>query len=304
MIVADLEMGGLKARAARCAVIGGIMVFGIKLVGYVLTGSVGILSDALESTVNVAAAAITAWAVSVASRPPDESHPYGHDKAEYLSSVLEGLLIGVAAVLIIATARERFLDLRPISAPVPGMIVTAFASVLNLVLGRYLIATGRRLGSVALESDGQHIMADVITSVGVLIGVALSVVTGLWWLDPAIAVLVALNVVWTAILLMRRSVGGLMDAALSSEELESIHTVLEGFKNRYIEIHDLRTRTSGPRRFVDFHLIVPGRTSVLDAHDLCDEIEAAILKALPSASVTIHVEPTAFRMGSKTDVRF
>jgi cation diffusion facilitator family transporter len=294
----------LKSRAARYAIIGGIAVFGIKLVGYVLTGSVGILSDALESTVNVAAAAFTAWAVSVAARPPDDSHPYGHDKAEYLSSVLEGLLIGMAAVLIIATARERFLDLRPISAPVPGMIVTALASVLNLVLGRYLIATGRRVGSVALESDGQHVMADVITSVGVLIGVALSVITGLWWIDPAIAVLVALNVVWTAILLMRRSIGGLMDAALSSAELETIHTVLDSFKDRYIEIHDLRTRTSGPRRFVDFHLIVPGHTSVLDAHDLCDEIEAAILAAIPSASVTIHVEPTAFRIGSKSDVRF
>ena len=304
MTAANLEMDGLKSRAARYAIIGGILVFGIKLAGYVLTGSVGILSDALESTVNVAAAAITAWAVSVAARPPDESHPYGHDKAEYLSSVLEGLLIGVAAVLIIATARERFLDLRPISAPIPGMIVTAFASLLNLALGRYLISTGRRVGSVALESDGQHVMADVITSVGVLIGVGLSVITGLWWIDPAIAVLVALNVIWTAIQLMRRSVGGLMDAALSSAELDAIQTILKSFKDRYIEVHDLRTRASGPRRFVDFHLIVPGRTSVLDAHDLCDEIEAAIQKAIPSASVTIHVEPTAFRINSKSDVRF
>lgn len=304
MTTAHPETSTLRTRAARYAIIGGIAVFAIKLVGYVLTGSVGILSDALESTVNIAAAALTAWAVSVASRPPDESHPYGHDKVEYLSSVLEGLLIGVAAVLIIATARERFIDLRPISAPIPGMIVTAFASLLNLALGRYLISTGRRVGSVALESDGQHVLADVITSVGVLIGVGLSVITGLWWIDPAIAVLVALNVIWTAIMLMRRSVGGLMDAALSSTELDAIQTILKSFENRYIEIHDLRTRASGPRRFVDFHLIVPGRTSVLDAHDLCDEIETAILTAIPSASVTIHVEPTAFKIGSKSDVRF
>jgi cation diffusion facilitator family transporter len=294
----------LKSRAARYAVIGGIVVFGVKLAGYVLTGSVGILSDALESTVNVAAAAITAWAVSIAARPPDDSHPYGHDKVEYLSSVLEGLLIGMAAVLIIATARERFLDLRPINAPIPGMIVTGLASILNLLLARYLIATGRRVGSVALESDGQHVMADVVTSVGVLIGVGLSVLTGLWWIDPAIAILVALNVVWTAIQLMRRSIGGLMDAALSSAELESIHTVLNLYKDRYIEVHDLRTRTSGPRRFVDFHLILPEHTTVLEAHDLCDEIEAAILTAIPSASVTIHVEPTAFKQSSASDVRF
>jgi cation diffusion facilitator family transporter len=304
MTTSDPEMNTLKSRAARYAIIGGIAVFVIKVVGYVLTGSVGILSDALESTVNVAAAAITAWAVSIAARPPDDSHPYGHDKVEYLSSVLEGLLIGMAAVLIIATARERLLDLRPITAPIPGMIVTGLASILNLVLGRYLIATGRRVGSVALESDGQHVMADVITSAGVLIGVGLSVITGQWWIDPAIAILVALNVVWTAIMLMRRSIGGLMDAALSSAELETIHTVLDRFKDRYIEIHDLRTRTSGPRRFVDFHLILPERTTVLAAHDLCDEIEAAIIAAIPSASVTIHVEPTAFRIGSKSDVRF
>jgi cation diffusion facilitator family transporter len=304
MTLSDPEMNTLKARAARYAIIGGVVVFGIKVVGYVLTGSVGILSDALESTVNVAAAAITAWAVSIAARPPDDSHPYGHDKVEYLSSVLEGLLIGMAAVLIIATARERFLDLKPITAPIPGMIVTALASILNLLLGRYLIATGRRVSSVALESDGQHVMADVITSAGVLIGVGLSVITSQWWIDPTIAILVALNVVWTAIMLMRRSIGGLMDAALSSAELETIHTVLNRFKDRYIEIHDLRTRTSGPRRFVDFHLILPGHTTVLDAHDLCDEIEAAIIAAISSASVTIHVEPTAFRIGSKSDVRF
>lgn len=297
-------LGALRSRAAMYAIIGGILVFAIKLVGYALTGSVGILSDALESTVNVATAAITAWAISIAARPPDESHPYGHDKVEYLSSVLEGLLIGVAAALIIATARESFLTPHVISAPIPGMIVTTLASVLNLMLGRYLILTGRRVGSVALESDGQHVLADVITSVGVLVGVALSVVTGLWWLDPVIAVLVALNVIWTAIQLMRRSVGGLMDAALSSAELEAIHTILNTFKNRYIEIHDLRTRASGPRRFVDFHLIVPGITSVQDAHDLCDEIEVAIQTAIPSASVTIHVEPTAFRIGSTSDVRY
>jgi cation diffusion facilitator family transporter len=302
--VTALELNTLKRRAVRFAIIGGVLVFGIKLAGYALTGSVGILSDALESTVNIAAAIISAWVVGVAARPPDETHPYGHDKAEYLSSVLEGFLIGVAAVLIIGAARERIIEPQTIRQPVPGLLVTGLASAVNFWLGRYLVSTGKRAGSIALEADGRHVLADVITSVGVLAGVTLSAITGLTWLDPAIAILVALNVLWTAFGLMRRSVGGLMDAALELRDLEALMEVLEQFKQRYIEIHDLRTRSSGPRQFIDFHLILPGRTTVLDAHDLCDEIENAIQTALPNASVTIHVEPTAFRQGNKSDIRY
>jgi cation diffusion facilitator family transporter len=297
-----------KSRAVMVAFFGGLVVFGVKLIGYALTGSVGVLSDALESVVNIAAAALAAWAVALAARPPDEDHPYGHDKAEYLSSVLEGVLIGMAAVLIVMAARERLLDPRVLTLSVPGLMVTALSGVLNFWLARYLIAVGRAARSVALEADGRHVMSDVITSIGVLVGVLVASVSGLTWLDPLIAMLVALNVLKTGYDLIRQSLRGLMDEALSSEELASIHAVLEAFKSRYLEVHDLRTRSSGARRFVDFHLIVPSDLSVQAAHDLCDQIENQILEHLPDSSVTIHVEPPEFSVGdlepSRVSVRF
>ena len=297
-----------KSRAVMVAFFGGLVVFAVKLLGYVLTGSVGVLSDALESVVNIAAAALAAWAVSLAARPPDEDHPYGHDKAEYLSSVLEGVLIGMAAVLIVVAARERLLDPRVLPLSVPGLLVTALSSALNFWLARYLIGVGRAARSIALEADGRHVMADVVTSIGVLLGVLVASLSGVTWLDPLIAILVALNVLRTGYDLIRQSLHGLMDAALSSEEQTSIQLVLESFKARYLEVHDLRTRASGARRFVDFHLIVSSELSVQAAHDLCDEIENAIHQRLPEASVTIHVEPPEFRLGdpepSRATVRF
>jgi cation diffusion facilitator family transporter len=297
-----------KTRAVIVAFFGGLVVFGVKLLGYALTGSVGVLSDALESVVNIAAAALAAWAVSLAARPPDEDHPYGHDKAEYLSSVLEGVLVGMAAVLIVVAARERLLDPRVLPLSVPGLLVTAFSGLLNFWLARYLIAVGRASRSIALEADGRHVMSDVITSIGVLLGVLVASLSGLTWLDPLIAILVAVNVLKTGYDLIRHSLRGLMDEALSSDELAAIHEVLETFKAEYLEVHDLRTRSSGVRRFVDFHLIVSSELSVQAAHDLCDEIENAISLRLPEASVTIHVEPPEFRLGdlepSRATVRF
>jgi cation diffusion facilitator family transporter len=297
-----------KTRAVIVAFFGGLVVFGVKLLGYALTGSVGVLSDALESMVNIAAAALAAWAVSLAARPPDEDHPYGHDKAEYLSSVLEGVLVGVAAVLIVVAARERLLDPRVLPLSVPGLLVTGLSSVLNFWLARYLIDVGRAARSIALEADGKHVMTDVITSIGVLGGVLVASLSGLTWLDPVIAMLVAVNVLKTGYDLIRHSLRGLMDEALSSEELTSIRAVLAPFAGRYLEVHDLRTRSSGVRRFVDFHLIVPSELSVQAAHDLCDEIENAIHVILPDSSVTIHVEPPEFRLGdleeSRAIVRF
>jgi cation diffusion facilitator family transporter len=297
-----------KTRAVMVAFFGGLVVFGVKLLGYALTGSVGVLSDALESVVNIAAAALAAWAVSLAARPPDEDHPYGHDKAEYLSSVLEGVLVGMAAVLIVVAARERLLDPRALPLSVPGLLVTALSGLLNFWLARYLIGVGRAARSIALEADGRHVMADVVTSIGVLLGVLVASLTGLTWLDPLIAILVAVNVLKTGYDLIRHSLRGLMDEALSSDELASIHAVLESFKVRYLEVHDLRTRSSGVRRFVDFHLIVSSELSVQAAHDLCDEIENAISLRLSDASVTIHVEPPEFRLGdlepSRATVRF
>ena len=295
MTAAARPAAGEVREAARWAILGGLGVLLVKLAGAWLTGSVGVLSDALESIVNVAAAALTAWAVAVAARPPDDDHPYGHDKAEYLSSVTEGLLIGVAAVLILGAARERILDPRPISAPVVGLLVTAVASGLNLLLGRYLVRVGRAARSIALEADGRHVLADVITSAGVLAGVGLAAVSGWWWLDPAVAILVAVNVLRTGWQLVSRSLGGLMDRALTPEETALVTAAIERYQDLYLEAHGLRSRASGPRRFVDFHLVLPDTTTVQAAHDLCDDIEDAIVAALPDSSVTIHVEPSAFR---------
>ena len=288
----------LKHQAARLAIVGGVAVLAVKFLGYLLTNSVGILSDALESTVNVAAAALAAWAVSVSTQPPDDSHPYGHDKAEYLSSGLEGILIGVAAVLIVVAARERLMDPQPLELNLTGLLVTVAASGINLALGRYLVGVGASTHSAALEADGRHILADVVTSVGVIAGVIVAVVTRAPWLDPAIAILVALNVLRTGFELIGRSVRVLMDAAIPPEDLAAIQAVLLERRSRYLEVHDLRTRASGARRFVDFHLILPASTTVQTSHDLCDEIEHAIQARVPNASVTIHVEPPAFRQST------
>ena len=289
----------IKRQAVRIAILGGVAVLGVKLLGYFLTNSVGVLSDALESTINVAAAALAAWAISVSMQPPDDSHPYGHDKAEYLSSILEGILIGIAAMLIIVAARDRLMHPQEIHLTWPGLLVNVAASGINLALGRYLVAVGQQTHSMALEADGKHVLADVVTSVGVLGGVILAVMTKLTWLDPAIAILVALNVLRTGVELVQRSIRVLMDAAIPETDLQAIHAVLETYRSRYLEVHDLRTRASGARRFVDFHLILPSSTTVQTSHDLCDEIEQAIQAQIPNASVTIHVEPPAFRQTAR-----
>ena len=294
----------LKTQAVRIAVLGGLLVFVLKLVGYALSNSVGLLSDALESTVNVGAAALTAWTVSIAARPPDQDHPYGHDKAEYLSSTLEGLLVGAAGVLILTTAIGNLQTPKTLNFSVLTLVVTISASLLNFWLGHYLVRIGKRTASIALEADGRHVLSDVVTSIGVIAGVTLAALTKIWWIDPLIALLVACSVIVLAFNLMRRSVGGLMDTALSTSDLISIHAVLEQYKNQYLEVHDLRSRSSGARKFIDFHLVMPGESSVQAAHDLCDAIENSLLEKLPDSSITIHVEPQAFVKGESPDLRF
>lgn len=294
----------LKTQAVRIAVLGGLLVFVLKLVGYALSNSVGLLSDALESTVNVGAAALTAWTVSIAARPPDQDHPYGHDKAEYLSSTLEGLLVGAAGVLILTTAIGNLQTPKTLNFSVLTLVVTISASLLNFWLGHYLVRIGKRTASIALEADGRHVLSDVVTSIGVIAGVTLAALTKIWWIDPLIALLVACSVIVLAFNLMRRSVGGLMDTALSTSDQISIHAVLEQYKNQYLEVHDLRSRSSGARKFIDFHLIMPGESSVQAAHDLCDAIENSLLEKLPDSSITIHVEPQAFVKGESPDLRF
>jgi cation diffusion facilitator family transporter len=292
-----------KSRAAFIAVLGGVLVLTLKLIGAALTGSVGVLSDALESIVNVAAAAFTAWAVAFASRPPDESHPYGHDKAEYLSSTLEALLIGVAGALTVSAVISRLQNPRALEFAPVGFAVTLVASIVNVFLGRYLIGVGQRLHSAALEADGRHVLSDVYTSGGVIVGALLAAVTGVSWLDPLLALGVSALLIFTAFRLLSNSVSALLDPALSTDELHLLGGALERHRSQYLEVHDLRTRKAGSRRFVDFHLILSAALSVGEAHARCDALEDAILEVLPGCSVTIHVEPEAFKQGVP-DVRF
>jgi len=269
----------------------GIAVLGIKLLAWRMTGSVALLSDALESIVNVATALAALAAVHYASRPADANHPYGHHKAELFSAVLEGVMIVVAALAILHEAWTAFFQPRVITAPFAGLAVNAAASVLNGVWCWVLITQGRKLRSPALLADGKHLRTDVISSVGVAVGVLLAVATGLPWLDPLLAVLVAINILWAGWGVMRHSVGGLMDEALPEEVLEEIRQVIAQEATGANQAHDLRTRHAGSATFVEFHLVVPGDATVNEAHEVCDRVEAALEKLLPGSVITIHVEP-------------
>ncbi|GAA6201438.1 cation diffusion facilitator family transporter [Aquicoccus sp. SU-CL01552] len=269
----------------------GIAVLGIKLLSWHLTGSVALLSDALESIVNVAAALAALVAVRYASRPADANHPYGHHKAELFSAVLEGALIVIAALMILREAWGAFHDPRMIAAPFAGLAINGLASVLNALWAMVLIRQGRRLRSPALVADGKHLRADVVSSVGVIVGLVAAVLTGLPWLDPLMAVLVALNILWSGWGVMRQSFGGLMDEALPEDTLEEIREVIAEAATGAYQAHDLRTRQAGSATFVEFHLVVPGEATVNTAHEVCDRVEAALEVLLPGSVITIHVEP-------------
>lgn len=269
----------------------GILVLGLKTLAWWMTGSVALLSDALESTVNVATAIAALIAIKVAARPADKDHPYGHHKAEFFSAVLEGVMIIVAALLILREAWHGFLSPRILDAPWGGMLINAGAGVLNLLWARLLITRGLRLKSPALTADGHHLMVDVVTSVGVLIGVGLAIATGWSVLDPALAALVAVNILWTGWKVTAKSLSGLMDEAVEPEALDEIRATIATAADGAIEAHDLRTRHAGPMTFIDFHLVVDGQTTVADAHDICDRIEQALKARFPEALITIHVEP-------------
>lgn len=277
--------------AARASIVIGLLVLGLKVVAYRLTGSVSLYSDALESVVNVAAAAVALVAVRVASRPPDENHPYGHTKAEYLSAVLEGALIVFAAVEIARAAWGRFHTPVALDGLDVGLTVSVGATLINGAWAAALVRTGRRHRSLALLADGRHLWADVVTTVGVLAGIGLAAVTGWWVLDPLLAVVVAVNVVVVGVRLLRESVAGLMDEAVPPDEMEAVKRAILGEMGDALEAHALRARHAGRHTFVEFHLVVPGETSVAASHALCDRLEAAIQQAVPESSVTIHVEP-------------
>lgn len=280
-------------RLAIGSVFVGLAVLALKALAWGLTGSLALMSDALESLVNVATALAVVAALRVAQRPADANHPYGHHKAEFLSAVLEGVLIVIAALFILREAYNGLMDPRAIDMPQTGMIITGLASVINGVWATILIRHGRAQRSPALVADGRHLMTDVVSSAGVLMGIALAVLTGWLWLDPAMAALVAVNILWSGWHVIKGSVGGLMDEAVPDDQLDTIRRVIAdaASDDTALEAHDLRTRHAGAVTFIDFHLVVPGDTTVEAAHTLCDRIEAALMAALPGARVTIHVEP-------------
>lgn len=266
-------------------------VMGLKLVAWWVTGSVALLSDAMESSVNVIAAIVAFAAISYAAKPADKTHPFGHHKAEYLSAVLEGVLIVVAALLIVKEALPAVFSPTPMEAPVLGLVINFAAAVLNAIWAMVLIRAGKRYRSPALAADGQHILSDVVTSVGVLVGLVLAILTGYAMLDPLLAVLVALNILYQGWKVITHSVDGLMDHAVEPTEAEAIKAAIAANATGSLGAHDLKTRRAGAATFVDFHLVVPAAMAVGNAHDICDRLEDAIRVVLPGAQIAIHVEP-------------
>ncbi|MES2369869.1 cation diffusion facilitator family transporter [Thiobacillus thioparus] len=256
-----------------------------------LTGSVGLLSDALESFVNLAGAMMALAMLSLASLPADDNHAHGHGKAEYFSSAFEGFLILLAAVGIAYAAIERLLNPQPLAAVGIGLGVSVVASIINLVTSRILMGVGRKYKSITLEADAHHLLTDVWTSVGVIAGVGLVWVSGWLWLDPVIALLVALNIVWTGWQLLQRSAAGLMDVSILEADIRAIEEILDRYRRQELEFHALRTRQAGTRAFISFHLLVPGTWSVQQGHDWSERIEADIRQAIPYAHITTHLEP-------------
>ena len=267
------------------------IVMGLKYLAYRVTGSVALYSDALESVINIVAAVAALVALQVSALPADANHPFGHHKAEYFSAVIEGVLIVLAALAILRASYLGLLHPRPIEATWLGLAITVAATALNGVWCWYLVRNGRRWRSPALVADGKHLLADVVSSVGVVAGVALVAVTGVAVLDPLLAAAVALNILWSGYALVRGSVGGLMDEAASPDQLDRIKGAISASGVGAIEAHDLRTRHAGRTTFIDFHLVVPGEMSVREAHGICDRIEAALREDIQGAAVVIHVEP-------------
>lgn len=278
-------------RVALLSVSASIITLLLKFGAYAITGSVGLLSDALESMVNLTASLIAFTALTIADRPPDENHMYGHDKAEYFSSGAEGSLILVAAVTIIYSAIRRLMNPEPLENIGIGVTVALIASAINFGVSRIMLRVARREDSIALEADAHHLMTDVWTSVGVVGGVILVGLTGWELLDPLLAIAVAINIIWMGVQLLRRSTRGLMDETLPAEEVAVIQEAINHVGGANMPYHALRTRKSGARRFVDFHLLLPGGMTVQESHDLVGRIEREIQGRLPHTYVTIHVEP-------------
>jgi len=268
-----------------------LLTMGLKATAYLLTGSVGLLSDAMESGINLVAAFAALIALSVAAQPPDAEHAYGHSKAEYFSSALEGGLILLAAVTIVATGVERLLHPRELQQLDLGIGVAVLASLFNLATAVVLRRAGRAYESATLEADAQHLLSDVWTTAGVVVGVGATWLTGWQPLDPIVAIIVGVNIGWTSVGLVRSAMAGLMDTALPPEEQAIIYEVLEKYSGGGVQFHAVRTRRAGAQRFVSFHVLVPGALTVQQGHDLLEEIEQQIRASLPRTSVFTHIEP-------------
>lgn len=283
--------GRYLERFAWLSLATGIVVLALKTLAWYLTDSVGLLSDALESTVNIGAALVALFALRAANRPADAEHHFGHGKAEYLSAMVEGTLILAASGAIIATAVMRLLNPQPLEDVGLGLAVSVLASILNGVVAFVLIRVGRRHRSLVLIADGKHLFTDVWTSAGVVVGVGAVALTGWDRLDPLIALGVGCNILWTGWGLLRQSVSGLLDERLSDDEIDKVVGILAGQQSEAVHFHALQSRAAGRQRFVSLHMLVPGATSVRQAHDLAQNIEDDITGALPDTVVSIHIEP-------------
>jgi cation diffusion facilitator family transporter len=278
-------------RIAAGSIAIGCLVLALKAVAWWITGSAALYSDALESIVNVAASLIALAALRFAAIPPDANHPYGHDKVEFFAAVIEGVLIVIAALSIFRHAWESWQNLQPITQPVAGLAINVIATVLNGAWSALLIRTGNRLRSPALLADGRHLLADVVTSVGIAVGVWLVVVTGYLALDPILAAATGVYVLWSGTAMIWMSVGGLMDAAPQPSVVQRIRQLVADSAAGAIEAHDLRTRHAGKLTFLEFHLVVPGSMTVAESHAICDHIEETLRAEMSHLVITIHVEP-------------
>ncbi len=284
--------GGAARRYAGLSIAAAVTTIGLKLGAYYLTGSVGLFSDAAESVVNLVAAVAVLWALTFAIRPPDEEHAFGHSKAEYFSSGLESALIIIAAVWIGITAWGRLMEPQPLQNVGLGLSITLGAAALNGVVALVLLRAGRRLRSISLRADAQHLLTDVWTSVGVVLGIVMVQLTGWWVLDPLIGLVVAANIVWTGFRLLRDTAEGLLDRVLPQEDQEVIASVLSRYERQGIRFHAVCTRAAGQRRFVSMHVLVPGLWTVKQGHDLSEKIEGELAGALPQSTYFIHIEPS------------
>lgn len=267
-----------------------IVTIALKTTAYLLTGSVGLLSDALESIVNLVGALMALAMLTIAARPADETHTYGHNKAEYFSSGVEGMMILAAAIGICVTAVPRLITPKPLEQIGLGLIISVAASLINLFVSLVLARASKKHNSITLEADAQHLMTDVYTSAGVLVGVGAVAITGWSRLDPIIAILVAVNIIWTGIRIVRKSASGLMDTALSIADQDKIQRVLKTYLEKGVQFHALRTRESAARKFVSLHVLVPGNWSVHTSHQLLEQIESDLRHVLENSTIFTHLE--------------